>query len=143
MSSGEADEAELNRRGAGRVGGGRRRWSRRSRRTRVLVGLGAALVVVWLALATVELASGLSKADQGLADVQQAKAQLSAPDLVAQAPATPSEAASRSFGSAHAALTSPLLAPFDIVPVLGRQIRGGAGPVGCGGPGVQRRQPPR
>ena len=79
-------------------------------------------MLVWLALAAVELASGLSDASQGLADVQQAKAELSAPDLVAQAPATPLEAASRSFGSAHAALTSPVLAPFDIVPVLGRQL---------------------
>ncbi len=79
-------------------------------------------MLVWLALAAVELASGLSDASQGLAEVQQAKAELSAPDLVAQAPATPLEAASRSFGSAHAALTSPVLAPFDIVPVLGRQL---------------------
>lgn len=79
-------------------------------------------MLVWLALAAVELAYGLSEASQGLAEVQQARAELSASDLVAQAPATPLEAASRSFGSAHGALTSPLLAPFDIVPVLGRQL---------------------
>ena len=78
---------------------------------------------MWPALAAVQLVHGLSEARQGLAEVQQAKAQLSASDLVAQAPAVPLAAANRSFSSAHGALTSPALAPFEIVPVLGRQLQ--------------------
>lgn len=88
-----------------------------------MVGVAAALVLAWLALAAVQLLHGISEARQGLAEVQQAKAQLSASDLVAQAPAVPLAAANRSFSSAHGALTSPALAPFEIVPVLGRQLR--------------------
>ena len=88
-----------------------------------MVGVAAALVLAWLTLAAVQLVHGLSEARQGLAEVQQAKAQLSASDLVAQAPAVPLAAANRSFSSAHGALTSPALAPFEIVPMLGRQLQ--------------------
>ncbi|HEX4127401.1 MAG TPA: DUF4012 domain-containing protein [Acidimicrobiales bacterium] len=110
--------------------------------------MGAALVLAWLAVAAVELFHGLSEAQQGLAEVQQAKAQLSASDLVAQAPTTPLKEASASFASAHEALTSPALAPFDIVPVLGRQLgavqdlsaaAGQAADVGVGSVGALKR----
>jgi len=69
------------------------------------------------------LVVGLLDARSGMADVEQAKSQLSASDVVSKAAATPLRSAGRQFAAAGGLLRSPLLAPFDVVPVLGRQLR--------------------
>jgi hypothetical protein len=86
--------------------------------------LGAVVVVVaWLAAAAVVLALGLVHASHGMADVNQARARLSASDVVDRSAAAPLRAAVRQFDSADGFLHSPLVAPLDIVPVIGRQLR--------------------
>jgi hypothetical protein len=82
-----------------------------------------ALVVLWLVATGVVLALGLVHASHGMADVQQAKQHLSASDVVGHSATTPLEAAVRQFDSANGLLHSPLAAPLDIVPVIGRQLR--------------------
>lgn len=93
----------------------------RRRRRRLLV---AALVVVgvWVVVAAVQLAVGLVDASRGQHDVDAARAQLSAADLVGSLPEASLRAADRSFQSSAGLLHSPLLAPGLIVPVLGRQL---------------------
>ena len=58
-----------------------------------------------------------------MADVDQAKAHLSASDVVGRSATDPLQAAVTQFNAADGLLHSPLLAPLDIVPVVGRQLR--------------------
>jgi len=95
---------------------------RRRRRRRVVWGV-VVVVVLWLAASAAVLAVGLLHARSGMADVEQAKSRLSASDVVSRSAAAPLRAAGRQFDSAGGLLHSPVLAPFDIVPVLGRQLR--------------------
>jgi hypothetical protein len=58
-----------------------------------------------------------------MADVNQAKAHLTASDVVDRSASAPLHDAVGEFHSADGFLHSPLLAPLDIVPVIGRQLR--------------------
>jgi hypothetical protein len=82
-----------------------------------------AVVVVWLGAVAVVLALGILDATHGMADVQQAKDHLSASDVVSRSATVPLEAAGRAFDAAGGLLHNPVLAPLDIVPVIGRQLR--------------------
>ena len=86
---------------------------------RVVVGV----VVLWLVAAGVVIALGLVHASHGMADVDQAKAHLTASDVVDRSASAPLHAAVSEFNSANGFLHSPVLAPLDIVPVIGRQLR--------------------
>ena len=81
------------------------------------------VVVLWLVSTAVVLALGLIHASHGISDVQKAKQHLSASDIVGRSATAPLEAARREFDSANGLLHSPLVAPLDIVPVVGRQLR--------------------
>jgi hypothetical protein len=81
------------------------------------------VVVLWLASAGVVIALGLLHASHGMADVNQAKSHLTASDVVDRSATAPLHAAVKEFDSADGLLHSPLLAPLDIVPVIGRQLR--------------------
>jgi hypothetical protein len=81
------------------------------------------VVVVWAAAAAALLALGIRDASHGMADVQQAKNQLSASSVLSRSATVPLRAAQRSFDAADGLLHSPVLAPLDIVPVIGRQLR--------------------
>jgi len=81
------------------------------------------VVVAWLGSTAVVLALGVVHASHGMADVQQAKQHLSASDVVGHTATAPLEAAVRQFDSANGFLHSPLVAPLDILPVIGRQVR--------------------
>jgi hypothetical protein len=96
---------------------------RRSRRRRVTWWVGTGVVVVWLAAAGIVLLLGLRDAAHAMNEVQQAKAHLSASDLVSGGPGPQLERARQGFTSARGLLDSPLLAPLDVVPVVGRQLR--------------------
>ena len=95
-------------------------WSRRRR----LIFWGiAALVVLWGLAVGVTLAKGIREASQATAEVTQAKNNLSAADLVSGGPGPQLRAAGAEFRQAKSLLDSPLMAPIDILPVLGRQLR--------------------
>jgi hypothetical protein len=95
----------------------------KSRRHRLVVRGAVALVVLWLVSSAAVLALGLVHATHGMSDVQDAKDHLSASDVVSRSAAEPLRAAGREFDSADGLLHSPLLAPLDILPVIGRQLR--------------------
>ncbi len=85
----------------------------------VLVGL----VVAWLVGAGIVLVLGLLDASHGMSEVQKAKSHLTASDLVTHAALTPLRVARGDFSSSEGLLHSPLLTPFEILPVIGRQVR--------------------
>jgi hypothetical protein len=95
-------------------------WSRR--RKLVFWGI-AGLVVLWALAVGVTLAQGLRDASHATAEVNQAKANLSAADLVSGGPGPQLRAAGAEFRQAKSLLDSPLMAPIDVLPVLGRQLR--------------------
>jgi len=95
-----------------------RRWWRRP-----VFWVALILVIVWIGLAALELALGVVHARQGLHSVQNAKAQLSASAVVAAAPLSALSSAQAEFHKASDELGSPFLAPFTVLPVLGRQLR--------------------
>ena len=101
--------------------GGRPRRERRRRRR--IVWAVVAVIVLWFVAAGVVVALGLVHASHGMADVDEAKSHLSASDVVDRAATAPLLAAEKEFNSADGLLHSPLLAPLDIVPVIGRQLR--------------------
>jgi hypothetical protein len=85
----------------------------------VLMGL----VVAWLVGAGIVLVLGLLDASHGMTEVQKAKSHLTASDLVTHAALTPLRVARGDFSSSEGLLHSPLLTPFEILPVIGRQVR--------------------
>ena len=99
------------------------RRRRRTRRRRLVLWGVVAVVVLWLAACGALVGLGVVQATHGMHDVQEAKSQLSASDVVSRAATVPLRAAVRSFDDAGGYLHSPVLAPLDIVPVIGRQLR--------------------
>jgi hypothetical protein len=96
-------------------------WLSRQRRALLLVLIG--LVVIWLVGAGIVLIFGLLDASHGMSEVQKAKSRLSASDLVSHAALTPLRAARSDFSSSEGLLHSPFLVPFEILPVIGRQLK--------------------
>jgi Protein of unknown function (DUF4012) len=94
-----------------------------ARRRKLLVRAALVVIALWLVSSAAVLALGLLHASHGMADVQQAKQHLSASEVVDQSATEPLQAAEREFHSADGLLHSPLVAPLDIVPVIGRQVR--------------------
>ncbi|HVC71024.1 MAG TPA: DUF4012 domain-containing protein [Acidimicrobiales bacterium] len=97
----------------------RPRWTRR----RIVWVSVAALVLLWIIAAAAVLAMGVRDASHATAEVNLAKDHLSAADLVSGGPGPQLKAAGAEFTRAKSLLDSPLLAPVDILPVLGRQLR--------------------
>jgi hypothetical protein len=81
------------------------------------------VVALWLGAMTVLLVLGLRDDSRGMAEVSQAKAELSASDLVSHSASAPLATAARQFDAASGLLRSPVLWPLDVVPVIGRQLR--------------------
>ncbi len=77
----------------------------------------------WIVAAAVVLIIGLVDASHGISEVQKAKGHLSASELVSQGPVSDLRVARGDFASAQGLLNSPLLAPFEVLPVIGRQLR--------------------
>jgi hypothetical protein len=93
------------------------------RRRRIVLGVVLALIVIWVAAAALDVFLAARHVRQGANQVQDARNELSADGLLSGAPLSPLRAAETSFASAHSLLSSPLLWPVDILPVLGRQLR--------------------
>jgi len=109
---------------------GQRTTSRRqllSRRVRdhrraLLLGL-LLLVAAWIVASGLLAVFGLLDASHGMTEVQAAKGRLSASDIVSQSALGPLRAARADFASSEGLLHSPLLTPFEVLPVMGRQLR--------------------
>jgi hypothetical protein len=81
------------------------------------------LVVLWIGAACVMILVGSIDASHGVGKVGQAEAHLSPGDIVSESPVGLLSEAHHDFSSASSLLHSPLLAPIDVLPVLGRQLR--------------------
>jgi len=81
------------------------------------------VVVLWALAVGVVLALGLRDARHAMALITAAKSNLSAADLVSGGPRPQLTEAAAGFARAKSLLDSPLMAPIDILPVLGRQLR--------------------
>jgi hypothetical protein len=119
-ADGEAADVEAPNPRDGGTGPGPRRSL--SRRRKVVVGV-AALLVVWAVVAVVDVVLAADHIHQGQAQVQAARGTLSANGVLSGAPVGALHAAAGSFSAAHGLLSSPLLWPVDVVPVIGRQLR--------------------
>jgi hypothetical protein len=105
--------------------GGRapRRRRRSRRRRRVIVAAVIAVFVLWVAASAVDVLLAARHVHQGANLVQDARNTLSADGLLSGEPLAPLRSAEASFAAAHSLLSSPLLWPVDVLPVLGRQLR--------------------
>jgi Protein of unknown function (DUF4012) len=82
-----------------------------------------ALIVLWLLASAATVLLAARHVQQGANQVDQARATLSADGLLSGAPLQPLRSAESSFSSAHSLLSSPLLWPIDVVPIVGHQLR--------------------
>jgi Protein of unknown function (DUF4012) len=95
----------------------------RSRRRKLTYRIGAVVVVLWALAVGIVLVMGLRDASHAMAEITAVKANLSAADLVSGGSGPKLAAAGAEFARAKSLLDSPLMAPVDILPVLGRQLR--------------------
>ena len=91
-------------------------WKRRT------VGLLVALFIVWLVAAGVEVLLGVRDDAHGMAQIQMARSDMSASDVVSGSAIGPLRAAGSDFTAGTARLRSVVLDPLEIVPVIGRQL---------------------
>ena len=82
-----------------------------------------AVFVLWVAASAVDVLLAARHVHQGANLVQDARNTLSADGLLSGEPLAPLRSAEASFAAAHSLLSSPLLWPVDVLPVLGRQLR--------------------
>ena len=87
-----------------------------------MLGAFVLLVIVWAAACAFELLKAVQDTRRGVAAVDAVQGQLSGSDLVAEKPLPDLVQARADFTSAHSRLSSPLLGPMKILPVLGRQV---------------------
>jgi hypothetical protein len=99
----------------------RTRWPR-SRGQKVIATV-VAVVAIWGIAVLVEAVLAYEHVHQGQAEVQAARSKLSANQVLTGAPEADLNQAANSFSAAHSLLSSPLLWPVDVVPVVGRQLR--------------------
>jgi hypothetical protein len=96
----------------------RSRWRRRR-----VIGVVVTLFVLWVVLSGLTVLLAARHVQRGADQVQTARNTLSADGLLSGAPLQPLRQAEANFSSAHGLLSSPLLWPVDVLPVLGRQLR--------------------
>jgi len=101
----------------------RRGDARRRRRRRLLLRGAIVVVGLWVVSTAAVLVLGIVHASHGISDVDEAKSHLTASDVVDRSATAPLLAAVNQFDSANGLLHSPLVAPLDILPVIGRQLR--------------------
>ncbi len=79
--------------------------------------------MVWGALLAVRSVSAYHHDQRGLAALEEVKGHLSPGEVTASASIAQLDAARAEFGAAQSDLSSPLFAPFTVVPIVGRQLR--------------------
>jgi Protein of unknown function (DUF4012) len=95
---------------------------RHSRRLRIGVGVVIGIIIVWLGCCAVVTVIGLRDASHAMKDLEQAKSDLSASDVVTTAPQEELHQAHQEFAAASSLLDSPILTPAAWLPVIGRQV---------------------
>ena len=114
------ERAKAGRRPVVRGRGSRRRWSRR---TRILVGLGVLLLLVWVAFAALQLAKARQEAVTGINGLESLRASMTVESVNRGSDLAGLRRANAHFRAANNRTRSPALAPLRILPVVGRQIR--------------------
>lgn len=89
----------------------------------MIVGVVVVLFLIWVGILAAKTASAYHHDQQGLASLQQVRSRLGPDDLTSSASVDQLDVARAQFDAAGAALSSPLFAPFTVVPVVGRQLR--------------------
>jgi hypothetical protein len=103
---------------------GRRRGGRRRPRRARWIVLAVLLVVgIWTAIAGYEMVQARRHAQAGLDRLQSAQKQLDPAELIRGKGLGKLRAARRDFAEASDAADSMFVTPFEIVPVVGRQVR--------------------
>lgn len=92
-------------------------WKRR-----ILLGIGVAFLV-WLVAAALLLLDAKRSIDAGVAQLEAARDRLSPGELVSGDGRAALELAEDDFNRASSNASSPLLAPFELVPIVGQQVR--------------------
>ncbi len=96
----------------------------RSRRRRnIILGIILGVVVVWAVASILIVVEAARHVDDGANQIAAVHRSLTADQLLSGAPVTPLESAESNFASADSLLSSPVLWPIDVLPVLGRQLR--------------------
>jgi hypothetical protein len=103
--------------------GSARRRTRRSRRGRWIVVAVLVVLMAWTAVATIQVVRARSHAQAGLDELRSAQRQLDPAELIRGKGIGRLRAAQRDFAKASDAADSPFVTPFEIVPVVGRQVR--------------------
>ena len=110
------------------------------RRRRWLIALAVVAVVgVWALIVGLKTLSAYRHDKTGLAALEQVKADLSPGDLTSAQSSRLLAQAHAEFVSAQSDLSSPLFAPIQVVPVIGRQYTARPGPELGRGNGLRRR----
>ncbi len=81
------------------------------------------MVVVWAVASILIVVEAARHVDDGANQIAAVHRSLTADQLLSGAPVTPLESAESNFASADSLLSSPVLWPIDVLPVLGRQLR--------------------
>lgn len=103
----------------------RRRRPRRRRsggRKRLVVLLLVIFMLSWIAAASANLLSARSKAQSGITRLESAQGSLSAADVLRGEGLAEIRASNRDFVSAAHSSGSFFLAPFEVLPIIGRQL---------------------
>ena len=95
----------------------------RRRRTWLIVGGIALVLLVWFALLAARTWSAYRHDQRGLASLEQVKADLTPGQLTSAGSVHLLDTARAEFDAAQSDLSSPLFTPITIVPVIGRQVR--------------------
>ncbi len=101
----------------------RPRRRRSSGRKRLVVALVVLFVLCWIAAATANLLAARSKAQAGITGLENAQGSLSAVDVLRGDGLVEIRAANRDFTSAAHSSGSFFLAPFEVLPIIGRQLQ--------------------
>lgn len=93
-----------------------------SRRTKLIIWVILALFVIWIIASALLTFEGLKDASQAMKDLQRAKSEVTASQVISEEPQAALQEAQSKFSDASGLLDSPVLSPITIVPVLGRQV---------------------
>lgn len=97
--------------------------AKRSRVTRFVLFGGLAVVLLWTALAGLQLFEAQKRATRGIDLLREAKRSFGPAELIRGDGLDELRSAQRELDAAADAAGSPIIAPFQILPMVGRQVR--------------------
>jgi Protein of unknown function (DUF4012) len=99
-----------------------KRPRKRRRGLRIAIKVFVALVVLWVIGAAVLMLFGIRDASRAMQDLDRAKSQLSAEDVVGSTANSALQSARQEFSNASSLFDNPILSPAVVIPVVGRQV---------------------